>query len=403
MFPLLFLIFLLHPKILITITEASRCTISTPLKTYEKCISLPTQGATLAWTYHAKNATLDLAFTGTFISPSGWVACGINPTSPSMTGTRALVAFSDPSTGSLIVLPFILDASVKLQSTPLVSRPLDISLLSSSVSSRSGIRDGDTIQIFFTIKLSPNRTRVNFVWNRGLYVQEYSPTIHPTAASDLASHAVIDIVSTASQTGPPISSNLRWIHGTLNCVSWGIILPVGVALARYLRPFTSLFGPTWFYVHATVQIIGFLAGTAGFAIGIIMGNASVGVTYGLHRSLGITTFVTGGLQSAALLFRPKTTNKYRKYWKSYHHFVGYSSIVLGVVNVFQGFEVMGLSGSYWKLSYCLVLSTFIGACIALEVNAWVVFCRRAEEEKVRREGGGEVSQNSNFGKGRVSY
>lgn len=171
MLPLLFLIFLLHPQTLITITLASRCTITTPLKTYQKCISLPTQGATLAWTYHATNATLDLAFTGSFISPSGWVGCGINPTSPAMTGTRALVAFSDPSSGSLIVLPFILDPSVKLQSTPLVSRRLDIPLLTSSVSSRSGIRDGDIVQIFFAIKLSPNKTRINFVWNRGLYVQ----------------------------------------------------------------------------------------------------------------------------------------------------------------------------------------------------------------------------------------
>ncbi|MCI22598.1 auxin-responsive family protein, partial [Trifolium medium] len=36
-------------------------------------------------------------------------------------------------------------------------------------------------------------------------------------------------------------------------------------------------------------------------------------------------------------------NKFRKYWKSYHHFVGYSCVVLGFVNVFQGFEVIGAS------------------------------------------------------------
>ncbi|KAJ3695266.1 hypothetical protein LUZ60_000643 [Juncus effusus] len=393
-FLVVLILFLSQPKTLIKLTLANHCTTTTSLKTYEKCISLPTQGTTLAWNYHAHNATLDLAFSGSFISPSGWVACGINPNSASMTGARALAAFSDPTTGSLIVLPFILDPSVKLQSAPLVSRPLDIQLLSSSVSSsNSGVRDGDSVQIFFTVKLSPNRTRINLVWNRGLYVQGYSPTIHPTTASDLASHATIDVVSTATETSPIVSSKLRWIHFALNCISWGLILPVGVALARYLRPFTSLFGPTWFYVHATVQIIGFMAGTAGFAIGIKMGKASVGVTYGTHRALGMATFVTGGLQSAALLFRPKTTNRYRKYWKSYHHFVGYSCVVLGVVNVFQGFEVMGLSGSFWKLSYCLVLATLIGGCVALEVNAWVVFCRRrVEEEKMRREGVGEANQ-----------
>jgi Protein of unknown function (DUF568) len=185
MLPLLFLIFFFFdPKIAIIGAFATRCTITTPLKTYQKCISLPTQGATLSWTYHAKNTTLDLAFTGNFISPSGWVACGINPTSPAMTGTSALVSFSDPSTGSLVVLPFILDPSVKLQSKPLVSRPLDIQLLTSSVSSRSGIRDGDMVQIFFTIKLSPNKTRINFVWNRGLYVQVSVKNQHCTEYID---------------------------------------------------------------------------------------------------------------------------------------------------------------------------------------------------------------------------
>jgi hypothetical protein len=38
-----------------------RCTTSTPVKSYAKCIALPTQGATLAWTYDARNATLDAA------------------------------------------------------------------------------------------------------------------------------------------------------------------------------------------------------------------------------------------------------------------------------------------------------------------------------------------------------
>ena len=61
-------------------------------------------------------------------------------------------------------------------------------------------------------------------------------------------------------------------------------------------------------------------------------------------------------------------------------------MVIGVVNVFQGFEVMGESRSYAKLGYCLSLSSLVGVCVALEVNSWVIFCRKAKEEKLRREG-----------------
>ncbi|KAK3148117.1 hypothetical protein QOZ80_3BG0290900 [Eleusine coracana subsp. coracana] len=366
---------------------AGRCTTSTPWKTYDKCIALPTQGATLAWTYDARNATLDAAFTGSFISPSGWVAWGLNPDRPAMTGARVLAAFSDPTTGALLALPFLLSADVKLQSSPLVSRPLDIPLLSSSASLLSPsrtVRDGASVTIAVTVGLSPNRTRLHFVWNRGLYVQGYSPTIHPTDASDLASHATVDILTTATEASPTASAALQWLHGSLNALSWGLLLPVGAAVARYLRPCCASSSPAWFYAHAAVQATGYTMGAAGFALGLVMGSVSPGVTYRLHRGLGVAAATAGSLQTLAVFFRPKTTNRYRKYWKSYHHLLGYGCVVVGVVNVFQGFEVMGLGGSYWKLGYCLALAALIGACVALEVNAWVVFCRKQEEDKLMR-------------------
>ncbi|KAH0653395.1 hypothetical protein KY289_031073 [Solanum tuberosum] len=232
---------------------------------------LPSQDASIAWTFHPHNATLDIVFFGSFISPSGWVGFGINPNSPEMTGTRALIAFPDPNSGQLVLLPYIIDPSVKLQKNPLLSKPLDIHLLASSSTLYGGkmatIHNGATIQIYATLKLVSNKTKnVHFVWNRGIYVQGYSPTIHPTNINDLSSIATIDVLS-------------------------------GAVTARYLRHVESL-GPTWFYVHAGVQLSGILLGTIGFAIGIRLGQLSPGRVYGLHRNLG-------------------------------------------VVNVFQGFEVMG--------------------------------------------------------------
>lgn len=368
---------------------SSHCTTTTATKTYQKCMTLPSQQTSIAWTFHPHNATLDLVFFGTFISPSGWVAWGINPTSQEMTGTRALIAFPDPNSGQLVVLPYILDPTVKLQRGPLLSRPLDIHLLSSSATLYGGrmatIRDGATIQIFATLKLVPNKTKIHHVWNRGLYVQGYSPTIHPTTTNDLSSTTTIDVLSGVSTVKHDNIIILKYAHGIMNAISWGVLLPIGAVTARYLRHIQSL-GPTWFYVHAGIQLSAFFLGTIGFAIGIRLGELSPGRVYGLHRKLGFATFCLGSLQTLALLFRPKTTNKFRKYWKSYHHFVGYACVVIGVVNVFQGFEVMGEGRSYAKLGYCLCLSTLIGICIALEVNAWVIFCRKAKEEKLRREG-----------------
>ncbi|XP_068668854.1 cytochrome b561 and DOMON domain-containing protein At2g04850 [Aristolochia californica] len=369
--------------------HAGRCATTIGAKTFKKCMTLPTQAASIAWTFHPRNATLEIAFSGSFISPTGWVGWGINPISAEMTGTRALIAFSDPNSGHLVVLPYILDPTVKLQRTPLLSRPLDVHLLSSSASlygvKAAVVHEGAPVQIYGTFKLEPNRTRIHLVWNRGLYVQGYSPTIHPTTTADLGSITTVDITSGVVTSGHTKISTLKSTHAVLNSVSWGFFLPVGAVTARYLRQIQSI-GPTWFYVHAAIQLTGFVLGTIGFAIGMRLGSISPAVTYGLHRKLGIATFSLGALQTLALMFRPKTTHKFRKYWKSYHHFVGYACVVVGVVNVFQGFEVMGFGLSYAKLGYCLALATLIGICIALEVNSWVLFCRKAKEEKLRREG-----------------
>ncbi|XP_057726147.1 cytochrome b561 and DOMON domain-containing protein At2g04850 [Arachis stenosperma] len=382
---LLYLFLLLLPHT----AFSSHCTTQTNTKTFQKCMNLPTQQASIAWTFHPYNSTLELAFFGTFISPSGWVGCGINPTSPEMTGTRALIAFPDPNSGQIVLLPYILDPTVKLQKSPLLSRPLDIHLLSSTATMYGGklatVHNGAAIQIYASIKLKPNKTKIHLVWNRGLYVQGYSPTIHPTTSSDLSSITTFDVLSGSSASQHHDLTGLRVIHGTLNAISWGLLLPMGAISARYLRHIQAL-GTTWFYAHAGIQLFAFTLGTAGFALGIRLGQLSPGVEYGLHRKLGIAVFCLGALQTLALFFRPNARNKFRKYWKSYHHFVGYSCVVLGFVNVFQGFQVMGASRSYAKLCYCLGLSTLIGICIALEVNSWVVFCRKSKEEKLRREG-----------------
>ncbi|CAI9090162.1 OLC1v1024871C1 [Oldenlandia corymbosa var. corymbosa] len=368
---------------------SSHCTTTSNTKTFEKCMSLPSQDASLAWTFHAHNSTLDLVFFGTFISPSGWVGFGINPTSPEMTGTRALIAFPDPNSGQIVLLPYILDPTVKLQKNPLLSQPLDIHLLTSSAALYGGrmatVHDGANIQIHATIKLTQNKTLINFVWNRGLYVQGYSPTIHPTTENDLSSTSTVNILSGFASNGHETAYTLKIIHGILNAISWGILLPIGAITARYLRHIQSL-GPVWFYAHAGIQLFGIFIGTVGFAIGIRLGQLSPGKVYGLHRKLGFAVFCLGWLQTLALLFRPKTTHKFRRYWKSYHHFVGYACVVIGVVNVFQGFEIMGEGRSLAKLVYCLGLSTLVGVCIALEVNSWVIFCRKSKEDKLRREG-----------------
>lgn len=79
----------------------------------------------------------------------------------------------------------------------------------------------------------------------------------------------------------------------LNTVAWGILLPLGIMSARYLKVFAD---PAWFYLHLLCQCSGFVIGVAGFGTGLKLGNDSPGIVHHKHRSIGIALFVFGILQ-----------------------------------------------------------------------------------------------------------
>jgi hypothetical protein len=91
-------------------------------------------------------------------------------------------------------------------------------------------------------------------------------------------------------------------HGILNVVGWGILLPIGIMFARYLRQFESA-DPAWFYLHAFCQTVGYALGVAGWATGLKLGSYSKGVVYSQHRSIGIAIFVFGTLQVILTLYK----------------------------------------------------------------------------------------------------
>ena len=85
------------------------------------------------------------------------------------------------------------------------------------------------------------------------------------------------------------------IHGILNAVSWGLLFPIGIIIARYLRTFPSA-DPAWFYLHVFCQVSAYAIGVAGWATGIKLGSESKGVVYKGHRNIGIALFSIATLQ-----------------------------------------------------------------------------------------------------------
>lgn len=163
----------------------------------------------------------------------------------------------------------------------------------------------------------------------------------------------------------------------LNVVSWGILMPVGAMAARYLKVFKAA-NPAWFYLHIACQVSGYAVGVAGWGTGLKLGSDSPGIRHDTHRNIGITMFALATLQVFALLLRPKPDHKFRFYWNIYHYAVGYTVIILSIVNIFEGFDILDPEKK-WKRAYIGVL-IFLGATSALlEAFTWYVVLKRKRE------------------------
>lgn len=80
-------------------------------------------------------------------------------------------------------------------------------------------------------------------------------------------------------------------------------------------------------------------------------------------------------QVFALFLRPNKDHKYRFYWNIYHHSFGYTIIILGILNIFRGFEILSPDHK-WKSSYITVIIALAVIALVLEAITWSVVMKK---------------------------
>lgn len=85
------------------------------------------------------------------------------------------------------------------------------------------------------------------------------------------------------------------IHGVLNAIGWGILMPIGAIMARYVKVFQAA-DPAWFYLHVACQCSAYIIGISGWGLGLKLGSESVGITYHKHRDIAIALFCLATVQ-----------------------------------------------------------------------------------------------------------
>ncbi|CAN4093766.1 unnamed protein product [Withania somnifera] len=174
----------------------------------------------------------------------------------------------------------------------------------------------------------------------------------------------LDYNSGESESKIPFA-NLRRTHGLLNMFSWGILIPIGIMVARYLRQYD----PIWFYSHTTIQSLGFLLGFTGIICGFVLEDR-LSVDVDRHKALGIFILVLSCLQVIAFLARPGKESKLRKYWNWYHHTLGRVLILLAAGNIFYGIH-LGDAGTAWNVGFAVTLLVFFITAVILEIRMWM--------------------------------
>ncbi|KAI4319892.1 hypothetical protein MLD38_033436 [Melastoma candidum] len=346
---------------------------------YDSCIDLPVHGSFLHWNYTPSTSTADIAYRCPETSPAQWIAWAVNPSGGTMIGSQALVAYLSKS-GSVHAYTSSVDT---------YATELSEGKLSFEVPSVSGSYVNGEMTVFARLQLGSDIMVSNAtqVWMVGPMRKDGVPSMHfilpggvkPVMALDLAyNHTRSDIYENSTRTmSDDELLQMSWnVHGVLNTVSWGTLLPTGVLVARYLKA-SNPTDKGWFYLHSGCQGAAYAIGTAGWATGRWLGGSDAST---VHGTIGLILFILSTLQVLSIFLRPAPDHRLRVYWNVYHHTSGYTAILLSIVNVYKGLNLLDPL-MIWKQIYTGILVFLGSVAVLLEIIGWVIIIRRKRKAR----------------------
>lgn len=204
-------------------------------------------------------------------------------------------------------------------------------------------------------------------------------------------------------------SSSRKNHGILMAVAWICMLPLGGAAGKLIRKLriSPCICRILFYTHATLQVLGLIIATAGFAIAVGKFDAGISdVPYG-HGSIGVLVMALTFFQPMNALVRPDAAilNTRRRVWEFVHAGMGKSALLLGAFNVFTGIHILAvdfgeINESVWVAlcagSLCLIVFSrdMVEKYCDQEIFLQQQSCHQEKEHQAYPDGEDSASVNS---------
>ncbi|KAJ3694513.1 hypothetical protein LUZ60_009993 [Juncus effusus] len=312
----------------------------------------------LRYNYQSEDDTLNIILSAVYTS--GWIGIGFSPDGL-MVGSSAMIGWID-STGKAYIKQYYLKGTA--QSEVIVNKG---KLMETKVSPRV-VLYGVNIYLAFQVKFfeSVKDQSVLFAYSteapNGFRLSEHEDKI--SLSFDFSSS------STSSYSPSSYPHKLKKNHGAMAMIGWGVLLPIGAIIARYLRHKD----PLWYHLHLAIQFLGYIIGLTAIVAGISLYD-KLNSDFRSHKSLGIFILVLGSLQVIAFFIRPDKESKIRKYWNWYHHWLGRLALFVAAINIALGLHIGGASNS-WKLVYGILLSGLLIFVSVLEILLWTRWSRK---------------------------
>lgn len=100
----------------------------------------------------------------------------------------------------------------------------------------------------------------------------------------------------------------------------------------------------------------------------------------------------------AVIWRPNKQHAIRPYWNVSHHTVGYTTIILILVNVFEGLRILD-AGNKWRDAYIAAIIVLGGTSMVLEIITWTMWLKRPQNiSPVMHHAGSPVDTTGKSGK-----
>ncbi|KAM1560514.1 hypothetical protein ACFX1Z_003752 [Malus domestica] len=259
---------------------------------------------------------------------NSYIAIGFS-SNGQMVGSSAIVGWMSPTGGE--IKPYYLGGT-----SPNLVEPNKGSL---QVGTNFSLITSQSNRLYLGFQLETNQPLSRLIYSVGPDgLLPVAPNYRLSEHSDKVSTSINYITGQSKSSTESPHSRLRKSHGVLNMLGWGILMIIGVIVARVF---------------------------CGFVLKNKL-NADVST----HKSLGIFILVLGCLQVMALLIRPEKESKVRKYWNWYHHGVGRILIIFAVANVFYGIH-LGEKGKGWSAGYGVVIAILFVTAFIFELRLWL--------------------------------